>query len=56
MNSGSSDPIEYSIGPFSYILNGKLGAIVTNITTSLQYLNLFIDYFLRRIKDKLVSR
>ena len=22
-NSGSSDPIEYSIGTFSYILNGK---------------------------------
>jgi hypothetical protein len=51
-------PIEYSIGTFSYILN-DVGSIVTNITTSLQYLqyvNLFINYFLRRIKDKQVSR
>ena len=30
--------------------------MVTNIPTSLQYINLFIHYFLRRIKDKLVSR
>jgi hypothetical protein len=30
--------------------------MVTNIATSLQYINLFIHYFLRRIKDKLVPR
>jgi hypothetical protein len=30
--------------------------MVTNIDTSLQYINLFIHYFLRRIKDKLVPR
>ena len=30
--------------------------MVTNIATCLQYINLFIHYFLRRIKDKLVSR
>jgi len=28
--------------------------MVTNIATSLQYINLIIHYFLRRLKDKLV--
>ena len=30
--------------------------MVTNIPTRLQYVNLFIHYFSRRIKDKLVPR
>jgi hypothetical protein len=30
--------------------------MVTNIATSLQYINLFIHYYLRRIKRKLVPR
>jgi hypothetical protein len=30
--------------------------MVTNIATSLQYINLFIHYSLRRIKNKLVPR
>jgi hypothetical protein len=30
--------------------------MVTNIVTSLQYINLIIHYFLRGLKDKLVSR
>jgi hypothetical protein len=30
--------------------------MITNIATSLQYINLFIHYSLRRIKDKLVPR
>jgi hypothetical protein len=30
--------------------------MVTNIATSLHYINLFIHYFLRSIKDKLVPR
>jgi hypothetical protein len=30
--------------------------MVTNIATNLQYINLFIHYSLRRIKNKLVPR
>jgi hypothetical protein len=30
--------------------------MVTNIVTSLQYINLIIHYVLRRLKDKLVPR
>ena len=30
--------------------------MVTNIATSLKFINLFINYFSRRIKDKLVPR
>ena len=30
--------------------------MVTNIATRLRFINLFINYFSRRIKDKLVSR
>jgi hypothetical protein len=52
------DTIEYSIGTFFRILNSKsvVGCMVSNIATSLQYINLIIHYFLRRIKDKLVPR